>query len=825
HHGDRRDGPAPARTQHLGTAGLDLGADVAVQVNTRSTAVGDLPAGPYLRFAVTGAHLDLAGQRVTADLDVRRGLAADGSTELAVTISNAGFSLGGGALVLTGGAGELVLAAAGLSGSLAGSIALTATGVSLTGDLAVSLTRPAAGAGTLTVTGQGITLVVLGQVLTGNLAVAAADTLHLGLSDVTLSLGGGVVRLTDGSADLTLGAGVSGTIAGTVVVAVPGVAVSGTLAASLDTAAGLLAIGGTATVTLAGVAISGGIAFTRTPTGLVLELTDGAVDLGGYLTIADLDATLAVTAAGTTGTAAAQARLVLPGILDATAAVYVAVDTAAGSLRVLLTGVDLSLGSLGRLSGDLAFTRTGTGATAQTVIALSAVRAWLGAGAEPVLTDGSGVLVLRSGGVAGYLTGTAAASAGGASISGSALLAVNTTGEAIDTSVELGGRTLAVVFADGSPSFELSISDATLTIGDFVTVEGSVTFRDSQLTIGGVPVAAQVFAGTGLMVFLGRGPARLASGALNPLAVGVLLSDARIGLVSYAGGYALVASGTVSIVGVAGLTVNGTTAVEVNTTGEAVATTLEIPGSTDAGVTLAFTGERVTRFSVADATLGFGGVALTGTLTFDRSGTDLTVTLSDGGLDLGGAASITAVAGQLTMTAAGLTGSLTATVAVPALGLAAQMSVEVDTTPTATTALRVVASGLTLSLAGQQLRADLLLQRGTGPDGGAVTVLGLAGVELTLGGSGHGVTLTGGTGLLVVSGAGLAGRIAGTLVIDLGPDASASGSFSVAVNTTAAPVATSVSFAGSTTSLALAAGPYLRVEGTGITLDILGQHL
>ena len=49
-----------------------------------------------------------------------------------------------------------------------------------------------------------------------------------------------------------------------------------------------------------------------------------------------------------------------------------------------------------------------------------------------------------------------------------------------------------------SPVFSLW-SNASLTIGDFVSIEGSVTFRDVSLTLG-APLQAQVF---------GHGPNRL----------------------------------------------------------------------------------------------------------------------------------------------------------------------------------------------------------------------------------------------------------------------------------------------------------------------------
>ena len=118
----------------------------------------------------------------------------------------------------------------------------------------------------------------------------------------------------------------------------------------------------------------------------------------------------------------------------------------------------------------------------------------------------------------------------------------NTTGGAVDTSVVVGGRTVRIAFSadesDHGDVFEISASGLSLDIGGFVTIEGSITFNGDS------------FAGDNLEIFLGRGPARLANGSLNPLAVGVLLTGARIGLIRVAGAsdtFALWATGTVQV--------------------------------------------------------------------------------------------------------------------------------------------------------------------------------------------------------------------------------------------------------------------------------------
>src|SRR6185436_18235077 len=57
------------------------------------------------------------------------------------------------------------------------------------------------------------------------------------------------------------------------------------------------------------------------------------------------------------------------------------------------------------------------------------------------------------------------------------------------------------------------------------------------------------------------------------------------------------------------------------------------------------------------------------------------------------------------------------------------------------------------------------------------------------------------------------------------PNVSVSGAVTLDVNTTSAAVSSSLVVGGTTVFLALPAGPYLRVSGTGVTLSVLGQSL
>ena len=102
----------------------------------------------------------------------------------------------------------------------------------------------------------------------------------------------------------------------------------------------------------------------------------------------------------------------------------------------------------------------------------------------------------------------------------------------VHESIQLGGRTIAINYTDPADFniFDVSISGLTFKVGDFVTIEGDVTFGKKVLTEFG-PTQVDVFAGDNLGVFLGQGPAHLSNGDINPLATGVLLTAGRVGLI------------------------------------------------------------------------------------------------------------------------------------------------------------------------------------------------------------------------------------------------------------------------------------------------------
>ena len=457
--------------------------------------------------------------------------------------------------------------------------------------------------------------------------------------------------------------------------------------------------------------------------------------------------------------------------------------------------------------------------------------------------DGAGTGVA---GIAGVLSGRAAAAVGGVSLSGDLLVRVNTTLGPVDVTVEVGGRSIPIRFgaAEGDV-LSVSASNLSLNIGDFVTIEGDVAFD------------GDTFAGQNLEIFLGQGPARLENGDLNPLAVGVLLTNARVGLIRIGSTYALHAEGTVMLLGVNGVTLVGTAVVDVNTTGTVIQRTLTIPGSTAAPVVVSFaTSARVTRFQALDAELSVLGQTLRGNFAFDRDATTGTISIAASGVDLalGGAGTgvrIDDAGGAILVTPTGIAADLAGTVGLTVPGVRFDgafrlaintTTVDVDTVLAvggATVALqlpagpylRVEGNGITMTIgtgaASQTLTGNFAFERITAPTGAVVTTIAASDVALVIRAGGEPIaSLTDGSGLFVVDATGVGGRLAGNVTVTVpGGAVTISGSFTVEVNTTNHRVQASVVVGGQVVELDLARGAALRVVGTGVTLNILGQTL
>ncbi|HEX8631009.1 MAG TPA: hypothetical protein VF755_22870, partial [Catenuloplanes sp.] len=453
-------GRLAATLQGAAPAGVTFGGSLDVAVNTTPLAVGDLPAGPYVRVDVRGAVVTVAGQAVTADLSFEQVSAGTGPVvRAAVSKASASFGAAGSPLVrLTNGRGSLLLPASGLAAELSGTVTVTVPGVSVSGALTLQLNSTgaqvnelftvaglqetlvlpagAAGAAYVRFAGSPLVVDVLGQQLIGGLTITSSGSATtISGTGLSLVLGGGVATLSGAAASLTVSpTGMTGSLTGgTVTLTVPGVTLLGTLSADIDTATGRVRIGGASvTLTVAGVSISsstgGGIwverrAGTGTSTPTVVVTFSGATLGFGPVTVTASSGTLQATSAGVAGSLTGVATFsgsFLTGSLGVTIAVNTGSDPAAGQpagsfLRVQVTVPDsapvtlrnTALAPLGTVAGSFSFERQApAGGLPVTVVGVSNARVTIAAGPVTV-TSVTGALVVAGAGVAGYLSGTA----------------------------------------------------------------------------------------------------------------------------------------------------------------------------------------------------------------------------------------------------------------------------------------------------------------------------------------------------------------------------------------------------------------------------------
>src|SRR5207237_8040369 len=117
---------------------------------------------------------------------------------------------------------------------------------------------------------------------------------------------------------------------------------------------------------------------------------------------------------------------------------------------------------------------------------------------------------------------------------------------------------------------------------------------------------------------------------------------------------------------------------------------------------------------------------------------------------------------------------------------------------------------------GQRRHGNFTVTQTADASGAPVVALTMQGVVAKLGGTATAPILTAtqstATATFLLTSAGIVGHVGATIAINL-PSVSLSGSFDLKINTTGAA------------ANGLPAGPYLRIEGNGVTLTALGQQL
>ncbi|HEX8911189.1 MAG TPA: hypothetical protein VF796_02435, partial [Humisphaera sp.] len=589
--------------QITGTASGNVSAGAGLPVSF-SGLVSVAVATTGITVAGTGLRLTIAGQTLTGDLKFSRN---NSSGAIAIGVANMAFASGGASVTASG---NLLIAPTGLSGSLTAS----AGGGSTSATVTVTFSG-----GTYSVSAGISTSIDLGGLqLTGSFAFGSDKTVTI--SNLGLSLGGGIVTLTGGTAQFAIGADnkLTGVASGTISVSgINGVSVSGQVALKLTS--GVTEITGiNDSITVFGQTLSGSFRITDNKTlGTVqIHVDDLNVSLADTVSLRDgtVDVTLGRTGAIIGGSAAV--AFTMPDVTFGASRFGINLDTTGGAQDLVITAGGVTLAAGGQtLAGDFAFRRTRTAAGAATVaIVAQNVRAELGDGTTGVRIDGGyGAILMLPTGMAMSVGGQASLfGVTGLTLGGSLDVRFNNTGKAVNETVAVPDptdptKTVNKVLKFGKDEQRVA-GTATLSVQDssgqqFVDLTGgfSVT-KVTAAPVAGVQQTKVQIAAAGLDVFLGSGPARNADGSINPAAAGVLVEGASLGIALYsranvsnpaspvkvgATTYALAAGGAGRLLGVPGLTLGGTLALQVNNTGGAVHEVLSVPDPADPAKTIA----------------------------------------------------------------------------------------------------------------------------------------------------------------------------------------------------------------------------------------------
>ena len=814
----------------VGISGVTLSGTVTLKTNNTGGAVSlaltsggaavSIPTGTF-DVTVTNATLAVDGVTLTGSF----GVSYDG-TNLTVTVNNLTLGLGPG--TTTSGtttypvsvsmtSGQLTFGSAGIYGEITGaSVTLSLTGITTnitSVDLAINTTSTAQTVGTdtlapgsLTASGDG-SVTVEGQQLQGTFAFQqvavpvspqappgskATTLVEIALSNVTVTLGSssaGVTITKGGGLLLATAGGIAGQFAGTVTFnGLPaGTVFTGTFAVQMNTTTSQVSqqfqVGGTSV----SLTLPAGPYFQVTGTGV--QLTIGGQSVSGTFSVTDQSGTVTVaasnvsasfgdgatallaisggtgnltfgTSGGLTGNLNANVSVSIPGVtLVGTLGLSVTATSTTSQLSVTGTGIALTF--LGQtLTGNVGFTETTTGTS--TVVQVTVTGATIPLGGFGTVQISAGSLLLTNGGVAGVLALSASLTAGPVTLAGSLQLQINTT--TTPANVPVGTSLTPTIEIPAGPYMEISGTNESITVGG-VTLKGS--FAVQQSTSAGqteVTIAA-----TGVALSLGTS---LPNVLTNGQGLFVVLPTGIAGQLQ----------GTVNASGlVPGVQFSGTFGFAINETGVAVTQSLSVGGQT---VSLNLPAGTYAQVSGTGVVLSVLGQTLTGNFGFEDSNGTVQLSASNVSLSLGDGTtnylSLTNGTGHFTVTsgtAGGLSGSLSATVAVNVPGvtsLSANMSLTLDTTKGQNSFVDIAATGISLTILGQKISGNFTFSDTAGVIGVAITnlnmFLGSAGATTTPCASGAtGVTglcitqSSGQSATLTISKAGVSGDIAATV--------------------------------------------------------------
>lgn len=297
--------------------------------------------------------------------------------------------------------------------------------------------------------------------------------------------------------------------------------------------------------------------------------------------------------------------------------------------------------------------------------------------------------------------------------------------------------------------------------------------------------------------------------------------------------------------------VTGTFGAAFNTTGAAVSQTISVGGES---IIIDVPAGNYLRMEGDDAVLSVMGVSVSGDFIFESrdtiTGGDLVITVGATGVNfaMGDLASdlvsISDGSGAFYLTASGIAGTATVDYSVDVFGIASasgtgtlvinNLAVPVSETVEVLGAnitiaapagpyLRVDTTATTLTILDSVVSGDFSYEQKTTGDGSEVVSVAATDVEVSLKqGAVTLMTLTGGSGYFIFTDDGVAGTAEGTVTEALPfiSGLTASGSFSLEINTTNDAVDESYTLNGATITVDVPEGPYLKITGDEVTFAL-----
>ncbi|MDF2434916.1 MAG: large repetitive protein, partial [Mucilaginibacter sp.] len=779
-------------TTSVANAQFAAGATFTLDLNTTTVAHTvtsvTLPAGPYVRVDASGVTLTVAGQSLAGSFSLETtSLPTGPAVAIAATNVSVTFGTASTGATVRNGAGELLATTNGIAGAFAGTVAIALPAqASLSGTLSLAVnTLPTAVDQSFSVDGTtlaldvpagpyvelqgtGVTLTVLGQSVSGNVTIQAAASSATSGTVVAIGISGGAATIGGASPIITLSGvnglleleptgatpatALAGTLSGTLAVAVPNVAIAGTLVlqfntgtasevkdsltvggstVSLDVPAGQFArFAGTGlTLTIAGQTLSGDVTISagRDAHGqpaAELTLANVTAAFGGtaaspFMTLTQTSAPgqLELTSAGIAGQITVGVSVTgVPGLtLGGTFGLAVNTTSAAANglpagpyLRIAATGATVAF--LGQsVTADVTVQRT-TDATGASVLRLAIANGSVSfAGGAIALSGIAGVAMITGAGVAGSLTANISVAAADAiSLGGAFSLAVNTTSSPVSDSVLVGTGSQALVLPAG-PYFALRADNATLTV-EGQTLSGTIAISQTTLPVLADPAGqpapspAGATAVPALQITISGGALRLGDGSVNFVSVSnvagtVLVFDAAAAQQSVGGtstvslsGVAGQLSGQVQVQGVPGFAFSGAIAVSFNSTAHAIDA---LVGSSQ----LTWAAGPSFALSATGATLGIAGQTVSGDVTLTASSGSVQIAFANLAASFGGGLlTVQGGTGSLVLVnGAGAYGAVSGTVALGVSGASFTGGVTLEFNTTATDQ-SVALSGASVSL-------------------------------------------------------------------------------------------------------------------------------